>query len=43
MPMSTCALLTSGKIYCWGNNFYGQLGHGRIKGVSLVPQEVVLP
>lgn len=43
MPMSTCALLTSGKIYCWGNNFYGQLGHGRIKGVSPVPQEVVLP
>ncbi len=43
MPMSTCALLTTGKIYCWGNNFYGQLGHGRIKGISLVPQEVVLP
>ena len=43
MPMSTCALLTSGKIYCWGNNFYGQLGTGTIKGVSLAPKEVMLP
>ncbi|MDF2697549.1 MAG: hypothetical protein K0S65_5932, partial [Labilithrix sp.] len=43
MPMSTCALLTSGKIFCWGNNLYGQLGNGTIKGQSLVPQEVVLP
>jgi Regulator of chromosome condensation (RCC1) repeat len=43
MPLSTCALLTTGKVYCWGNNFYGQLGNGVIKGGSLVPQEVVLP
>jgi alpha-tubulin suppressor-like RCC1 family protein len=43
MAMSTCALLTSGKVHCWGNNFYGQLGHGEAKGMSLVPQEVVLP
>jgi len=41
--MSTCALLTSGKVYCWGNNFYGQLGNGRWKGVSLAPEEVLLP
>ena len=43
MPLSTCALLTTGKVYCWGNNFYGQLGTGTIKGGSLTPQEVALP
>jgi Regulator of chromosome condensation (RCC1) repeat len=43
MPSSTCALLTTGKIYCWGSNFNGQLGNGRPKGASVVPQEVVLP
>ncbi|AKV04776.1 hypothetical protein AKJ09_11439 [Labilithrix luteola] len=40
---ATCALLTTGKIYCWGSNFYGQLGNGKVKQPSLVPQEVVLP
>jgi len=40
---STCALLTTGKIYCWGSNYYGQLGSGKLKVPSLVPQEVVLP
>lgn len=43
MPLSTCALLTTGKVFCWGNNYYGQLGIGTIKGVSLEPKEVVLP
>ena len=43
MPSSTCALLTTGKIFCWGSNFYGQLGNGGPKGASVVPQEVVLP
>ena len=43
MPDSTCALLTNGKVYCWGANYYGQLGNGEIKVRSLVPQEVVLP
>ncbi len=43
MPSSTCALLTTGKIYCWGSNFYGQLGNAKRRGSSLVPQEVVLP
>ncbi len=42
-PDASCALLTSGKVYCWGSNFYGQLGNGVIKLPSLVPQEVVLP
>jgi len=40
---STCALLTNGKIHCWGDNAYGQLGNGRLRQPSLVPQEVVLP
>ncbi len=40
---TTCALLTSGKVYCWGGNYYGQLGNGQIRGRSLVPVEVVLP
>jgi len=24
----TCALLASSGVYCWGDNFYGQLGTG---------------
>ncbi len=24
----TCALLTDGRVRCWGNNYYGQLGDG---------------
>lgn len=42
-PEATCALLTTGKVYCWGTNFYGQLGNGNIREPSLAPQEVVLP
>jgi len=38
---STCALLTSGRVFCWGDNMYGQLGSGRQQ--SLVPVEIVLP
>ncbi len=40
---STCALLTSGKVYCWGSDYYGQLGTGELKASSLTPQEVLLP
>ncbi len=42
-PEATCALLTTGKIYCWGTNYYGQLGNGNIRVASLTPQEAVLP
>jgi len=43
LPTSTCALLATGKVYCWGANYYGQLGSGQYKVPSLVPLEVVLP
>ena len=43
MPYSTCALLTSGKVYCWGNNAHGQLGSTTPTLSVSVPREVVLP
>ncbi|OJY23749.1 MAG: hypothetical protein BGO98_17525 [Myxococcales bacterium 68-20] len=43
MPYSTCAILTNGKVYCWGSNFYGQLGAGLPRGSVLQPVEVKLP
>ncbi|MBX3220493.1 MAG: hypothetical protein KF795_08245 [Labilithrix sp.] len=43
MPYSTCALLANGKVYCWGNNFHGQLGAGLPKGSIDGPQMVKLP
>ena len=43
MPYSTCAILTNGKVYCWGSNFYGQLGAGLPKKAVLTPVEVKLP
>jgi len=42
-PLASCALLTSGKIFCWGNNDYGQLGAGKTTRPNLVPQEIVSP
>ncbi len=42
-PGATCALLTNGKVFCWGTNFYGQLGNGAIRLPSLTPGEVTLP
>ena len=43
MPYSTCAILTTGKVYCWGSNSYGQLGAGLPRGTVLQPVEVKLP
>ncbi len=43
MPYSTCAILTNGKVYCWGNNGNGQLGAGLPKGSVVDPVEVSLP
>ena len=42
-PNTTCALLTNGKVYCWGSNHNGQLGNGQSPGRSFVPVEVMLP
>lgn len=42
-PSTTCALLTTGKVYCWGGNYDGQLGNGKVRGLALVPEEVILP
>ncbi|WP_445082959.1 trypsin-like peptidase domain-containing protein [Candidatus Nitrotoga sp. 1052] len=39
MGEHTCAMSTTGKIFCWGDNTYGQLGNGtRIP--SLTPVEI---
>ncbi|MDF2697477.1 MAG: hypothetical protein K0S65_5860 [Labilithrix sp.] len=40
--LATCALLTTGKVYCWGENGFGELGNGDIKEPSLAPVEVLL-
>jgi alpha-tubulin suppressor-like RCC1 family protein len=40
----TCSLDSAGVIACWGDNLYGQIGHGRsstnVAGQSLVPTPV---
>ena len=36
----TCALKTNGRLYCWGWNFYGQLGDGG--GPVLAPAKAVV-
>ncbi len=40
---ATCALLTSGRVFCWGDDSVGQLGGGQLRFPSPVPKEVVLP
>ena len=34
-----CALLTTGRLRCWGTNNYGQIGTGA-RGAHLVPADV---
>jgi alpha-tubulin suppressor-like RCC1 family protein len=40
---ATCILLVDGKVYCVGNNYYGQLGNGILRRPSLEPVQVSLP
>ncbi len=37
---SSCALSNTGATWCWGGNYYGELGRGSIGSVSSVPMEV---
>ncbi len=36
----TCALQKDGKVMCWGDNRYGQLGTGTYGGYNSIPSEV---
>ncbi|GFH57037.1 hypothetical protein CTEN210_13513 [Chaetoceros tenuissimus] len=31
-----CAIQTSGQLYCWGRNYYNQLGHSGQEGVAMM-------
>lgn len=35
----TCALKTDGRLFCWGNNHYGELGNGSLESSSVPVQE----
>ena len=39
---NTCGITTSGRVYCWGNNRYAQVGNG-IQGGTLTPVTVPAP
>ena len=40
---TTCALDLFGRAWCWGVNYYGQLGGGTIGGTLGLPSEVIMP
>jgi alpha-tubulin suppressor-like RCC1 family protein len=39
----TCAFMTDGSLYCWGDNGHGQLGLGAPYTDGLVPTELPVP
>jgi alpha-tubulin suppressor-like RCC1 family protein len=38
----TCALKTTGTVWCWGHNVYGSVGDATFDGPRLEPKEVIL-
>ena len=38
----TCAVLSDGRLFCWGDNHFGQLGTGIVEHYSLFPSSVHL-
>ncbi len=39
----TCALSSTGDIYCWGDNHYGQLGNDSVDATTWTPRQVPRP
>lgn len=39
----TCAVKTTGRLYCWGYDYYGQLGNDRPNTNQRTPVEVSSP
>lgn len=39
----TCGITTEGKLYCWGGNYYGQVGDGTICGGYPDPCIILIP
>lgn len=39
----SCAVIEDGSVYCWGTNYYGQLGIGKINQTLGSPKPVALP
>lgn len=38
---ASCALVTGGLVWCWGSQYYGELGNGSSGGACMAPAEVL--